>query len=199
MLLFREPLGSSIAALLGVGALLLLNGGLHEDGLADVADGCRASRSPETILWIMKDSRIGVYGALAIVSSVLLRWQALSRCRINPVLGLAAALTLSRSGLVALGGVSHAVGHGLGASFVRDLTRRSVSITLMTGLAIALVSAQLTGLFMACFSALTVWGARSYFSKRIGGVTGDCLGATCQIIETVNLLILAWQPAWQSA
>ncbi len=194
--LFSQPfLGVSLASLVAIGSLLLMTGGIHEDGLADVADACRAGRTRETMLRIMKDSRIGVYGTLAVICSLLFRWEALTRCRINPLLGLAAALSLSRASLVFLAGISSPIGEGLGFSFIRHLSRTDVYVTITVGLIVAILCAHFHGAIMAGFSTFIVLGARSYFKKRIGGVNGDCLGATCQIVETVNLLILAWQPS----
>src|SRR5260370_24600376 len=68
----------SIAALFSVVFLLVATGCLHEDGLADVADAIRAGRTREKMLSILKDSRIGTFGALAVVVSVLVRWQAVA-------------------------------------------------------------------------------------------------------------------------
>src|SRR5260221_7374480 len=73
--LWRLPLGP----LLTVIVLAALTGGLHEDGLADVCDAIRAYRSRETMLRILKDSRIGAHGALALIASFTFRWQALSQ------------------------------------------------------------------------------------------------------------------------
>ena len=67
----------SIAALLALGLVILVTGALHEDGLADMFDAFRAGRSPEKIQAILKDSRIGVYGAVALTMTLLLRWQAI--------------------------------------------------------------------------------------------------------------------------
>lgn len=193
--LSRPNLGPSIASGLALVMLLFMTGCLHEDGLADVADALRAGRSRATMLGILKDSRIGAYGAIALIASLLLRWQALSQCRINPVLGLAAALTLSRSSMVALAGFSPPAGGGLGASFVRDLSSRTAFTAVLSGVLLACLAARFTGLVMAASTGLLVVLARFYFVRRLGGVSGDCLGATCQIVETVNLLVLAWQPS----
>ena len=76
-LLARQALPASIAALLTVGFWTLISGMLHEDGVADVADALRAGRSREHMLAILKDSRIGAFGAVALLLSVLARWQAL--------------------------------------------------------------------------------------------------------------------------
>src|SRR4051794_34735753 len=80
----------SMAALLSLAWLVIITGCLHEDGLADVADAFRAGRSREKILLILKDSRIGTYGAVALIVTFLIRWQALAGIRTNPLYGLMA-------------------------------------------------------------------------------------------------------------
>ncbi len=85
-------LGRSIGALLAVSWLLIVTGCLHEDGLADVADAVRAGRTRQKMMNILKDSRIGAYGAVALILSIGLRWQALARSGANPLPGLLTAL-----------------------------------------------------------------------------------------------------------
>ena len=163
-------------------------------GRSRVADAFRAGRTRERIMEILKDSRIGTYGALAIVFSITVRWQCLARCRINPVLGLASSLALSRSVLVLTAFATPRAGEGLGAAFGSGLSN---------GAAIA-VSAQMLvfasfcawrGLAMLLSSALCVVLVRRYFVLRLGGANGDCLGAVSQIVEGLNFVILAWQPS----
>lgn len=193
--LSRAHLGSDIACLLALVILTLLTGGIHEDGLADVADAFRAGRSRGKILEILKDSRIGTYGALALLGAFLVRWQALTRSHLDPVLGLVAALALSRASLVALAGFSPPLGDGLGSDFIRHLSRPVLLTSIAGSILIAGLAAGLTSVAMIVASAAVVAGLRLYFLRRAGGVNGDCLGATCVIVETVNLLILAWQPS----
>lgn len=184
--------GSSLAAMLAIITLAGMTGGLHEDGLADVADAFRAGRSRERIMAILKDSRIGVYGALALIVSFALRWQALLSSQVNAVLALTASLAVSRSVLVLLASVTPVAGEGLGASFAGFLSVKVVVAVLVQAvLFAAFCSWRGAGMLLA--SGLVVVVARLYFLRRLGGVNGDCLGAACQIAETVNLMILAWR------
>jgi adenosylcobinamide-GDP ribazoletransferase len=187
-------LGRSLSALIALAWLAAITGCLHEDGLADVADAVRAGRTREKIMLILKDSRIGTYGALALVVTVSMRWQALAQTSLNPVAGMAAAVTLSRSSLVALAGIAPAAGDGLGAAFARSCSRPVVLLTLLQAIAIALLVDLRYAAAMILASVLIVMAARTYFVRRLGGVNGDCLGATCQLVETVNLVILACHP-----
>src|SRR3954452_1754971 len=120
--LFRRPLGPSLGALLAIAVLIALTGGLHEDGVADCADAIRAGRSREKIMAILKDSRIGAYGAVALILCLGIRWQALPQMQVNPVVGLASSVAISRASLVILGMTTNPVGGGLGAVFSTGLT-----------------------------------------------------------------------------
>jgi adenosylcobinamide-GDP ribazoletransferase len=141
---------------------------------------------------ILKDSRIGVYGALALMISILLRWQALVSAQINVAFGLASSLAISRAALVVLAFITPPVGEGLGASFVRFLSARIVAVVLAQALFFAGFCGW-RGMAMLVGSGLVVALAHLYFLRRLGGVNGDCLGATCQAVETVNLMVLAWR------
>jgi adenosylcobinamide-GDP ribazoletransferase len=181
----------SIAAALSVAFWVLITGALHEDGLADVADAFRAHRSPGKILEVLKDSRIGAQGAAALVVVLLLRWQAVSATAIDPVQGFAVALGLSRASMVGLAWVARPAGAGLGADFSTEL---STTVTLGV-IAQAAALAVWAGVPQALgVGAVIVLLARRYFERRLGGVTGDCLGATAQIVETAVLLLLSCRP-----
>src|SRR5262245_54128858 len=103
------PLGSVLALLV----VAVLTRGLPEDGLADVSDAIRAYRTREQMHAILKDSRIGAHGALALILSILIRWQALAHLQGNPWLGLPAAYGLSRASIVLLAAFSQPAGDGL--------------------------------------------------------------------------------------
>lgn len=194
----KAPLGESIAALLAIAVLPLVTGGLHEDGLADAADAFRAGRSREKIFAILKDSRIGTYGALALIVSLLLRWQALLHFNKYPFAGLAGALALSRACMVLLGAIAPPAGDGLGALFAGRILRRAAWAVAFEAMLSAILIGWLIGwtpavaIIVVDFFILLL--ARAYFVRRLGGVNGDCLGATCQVVETMNLVVLAWKP-----
>ncbi len=111
------PFGPLLAILLTA----IITGGLHEDGLADVCDSVRGYRTRERMHAILKDSRIGAHGALALVFSVLIRWQALAHLQENLWLRVPAAYGLSRSSMVLLAACSQPAGEGLGSAFVGSL------------------------------------------------------------------------------
>jgi adenosylcobinamide-GDP ribazoletransferase len=197
-------LGQPMGALLAVAWLMAITGCLHEDGLADVADAVRAGRTREKMMAILKDSRIGTYGAVALVLSVAVRWQALAQTAVHPVsgveAGLAAAVGLSRTSLVALAALTPGIGTGLGQAFAADCSRGVLISAVAQAVAIAGLAAVFMGgryaFAMLAASGTIVWCARSWFTRRLGGVNGDCLGATCQAVEMVNMVILAWHPSF---
>src|SRR5271155_2314982 len=97
----------SLAALLTVTFWTVISGVLHEDGLADVADAMRAGRTREKMLAILKDSRIGTYGAVAIVLSIVARWQALQHVPAPRIIEVCiVAQAVPRAAMVALAWLS---------------------------------------------------------------------------------------------
>jgi adenosylcobinamide-GDP ribazoletransferase len=182
----------SLAALLTVTFWTVISGVLHEDGLADVADAMRAGRTREKMIAILKDSRIGTYGAVAIVLSLAARWQALEHvpaARILEVCVLAQAVP--RAAMVALAWISRPSGDGLGLAFTSTLTTPGALIAIAQGLAASMVLGWRAGMLIVAGAYLIVRGARAYFYKRIGGVNGDCLGATEQLLEIFILVLFA--------
>ncbi|MBL8177256.1 MAG: adenosylcobinamide-GDP ribazoletransferase [Bryobacterales bacterium] len=187
-----EPsLGSSLTAVLVLAFLALVTGGLHEDGLADVADALRAHRSREKMTAILKDSRIGVFGALALVYVVAMRWQALTRLPADGVRDLVACLAVSRAALVAQAWVSRPVGDGLGAAFSRDLDSITAVFAIASGVAFAFLPGVAAGAAILVAAGLSTSVLNRWFDARLGGVNGDCLGATCLVSETFALLFVS--------
>ena len=184
-----DVLPPAISAALALLFLITVTGALHEDGLADVFDAFRAGRSPERIHAIMKDSRIGVYGTLAIGMTLLLRWQAIEALENRAIPALAAAVGASRGVMVTLAYVSKPSGEGLGKAFCAGLRRPAVIAAAVQTAALGLFCGPAAGAAALCANVLVIAAARAYFHRRTGGVTGDCLGAVCQVSEVVMLLI----------
>lgn len=189
-----SPLAPAVAAVGCTVATVLLTGGFHEDGLADVADGLGGSADRDRALDIMKDSRIGAYGALALVLALL------SKVLLLALLGTHSLVTA----LVVLAG-AHVLSRGWPLLIVRALphvgdTARSKSKPLADqisgpalGVAALWCAAPLAGVLwllpvpvglgaLALSALVTVWMGR-WFARRLQGFTGDCLGATQQVSE----------------
>lgn len=181
----------TLSALLVLCFWALITGGLHEDAFADCADAFRAYRSPEKIREILKDSRVGAHGALALILVSLVRWQALAAIASDPVRGLTGVFSVSRASVVALAWMAPPAGSGSGMEFSRTLsTPIAIAAILQAGI-FALWSGA--GLLLFSGAAIIVLTSRRYFEKRIGGVTGDCLGMTAFLVETWGLILFTCQ------
>jgi adenosylcobinamide-GDP ribazoletransferase len=166
--------------------LVLLTGGLHEDGLADVADGFGAGWTRERVLEIMRDSRIGSYGALALVLSVLVRYVLLTDLspeRFWPY--LASAHILCRWSTRPLSFLLPAARRvdGKGASIAQKVSRSSFIIGTMIMVVLCVPLLKLDFWAPLLSAILVVFLTASYYRRRIGGVTGDCFGTTNQLVE----------------
>jgi len=180
----------SIAALATVAFWTVISGVLHEDGLADVADAVRAGRSRDRMLAILKDSRIGTYGAVAILLSVLARWQALEFLATARVLEvLIASQAVPRAAIVAMAWCSRPAGSGLGAALASTLGTPAAVAAMAQGATAALLCGWRPGLILIAGSVLIVQALRGWFYRRLGGVNGDCLGFTEQVLEIFVLVM----------
>ena len=186
----------SLAVGLSMAVSILVTGAFHEDGLSDFADGMGGGHRREKILGIMKDSRVGAYGVIALVLVLLLKYQALlALYNMHSLPFVCAALV-----------AAHAVSRLMAASimmtqhYVRDddsarakpaaqaLSHASFSIALLIGIAtldlLFVAGAKTAAVFAAVAAAFLM---RAYLAwrlqKRLGGYTGDCLGAVQQLCE----------------
>ena len=181
-------MAAALAAIWAVAAMSVVSGGLHEDGLADVADGFGGGGSRARKLEIMRDSRIGSYGALALILAVGVRVFALAGL---PVMALVAMGALSR-GMIAvpLLLLGPAREGGLGGLVADAGARRWVCLGLGVGVAtVALPTAQAgAGAVAAMAAALVVSGLAR---RQIGGFTGDVLGACVVAAECAGLTAMS--------
>ena len=181
-----------IAAGLAIGLTLLITGGLHEDGFADCADGLGATPEREKALEIMRDSRIGTYGSLALIFSVGLRWAALSSLGpLNGVLALLICNTSARAIMtIAMQFSSYARPDGLGKQ-ANEIPTSAFFIAMGMAFIIAAILGWHWGIIAILFASLTAWLFMKHLETRLGGYTGDGLGAMEQIAEITILITLA--------
>lgn len=179
------------ALVLAFGAML--TGGLHEDGLSDTADGLFGGWTKERRLEIMKDSRVGSYGVLALVLVTLARWAGLTALLVygGHWAALVATGALSRAPMaLVMALLPNARGAGLSHA-----TGRPSPATALAGLALALIIAALLLGWAAIPMGLAALGVALMLSvsalRRIGGQTGDILGATQQLAEAACLAVLS--------
>lgn len=187
--------GNLIAAVCAVIASAMVTGAFHLDGLADTADGIFSSRSREKMLEIMRDSRIGSNGALALIFVVLLKvlviYQ-LAEHHLAVCALLIAAPALARTLAVRLlmFRQNYARDSGLGHFYIGNITKSAARLTVLTGLVIVLLLTGYKGLFYAVATAGFALIYRSLIQNKIGGQTGDTLGAGMELFELVFLLLM---------
>ncbi len=198
-LTFAAP--PAIAALLALAVQVMVTGALHEDGLCDTADGLGGGHDREKALAIMKDSRIGTYGALALILSIALRTTALATlCVLGTaapaIVAWLAAASVSRALMVwhwsmlptaRTDGVASRAG-------APDKPIANLALALGGGLSIALgwLALPLAPLLFAVLVAgILGYGFTAHIRQRLGGQTGDTIGACQQIAEIGFLVTLA--------
>jgi adenosylcobinamide-GDP ribazoletransferase len=186
-----------IAALVTLALFILVTGALHEDGLADVADAFGGGWNREQVLAILKDSRIGTFGTLAMLFSVGLRVLLLANLPLHRFAAyVISAQVLCRWTALPLGYAlpSARESSGQGARIARQISMGSLAAGSV--LSVIIVAYLLRwSLWSPIVSTLLLTGASGlYYLRRIGGVTGDCFGATNQLAEIAVYLCGVWHP-----
>lgn len=182
-------LGSVVAAVVAVAVGVAATGAFHEDGLADTFDGLWGGWTPQRRLEIMRDSRIGTYGAAALVLSLLLRVALLSGLT---AAGAARALlvghVVGRAAGLVMGARLRPVrpdgrGTGIHGPFTGGQVVVAGTVTLL-----ALVAGAGTSLAVPVVAAVTAYGIMERLARRrLGGFTGDVLGATTQVVHITSM------------
>ena len=181
------------AAALALGAGAILTGALHEDGLADVADGFGGGRDIAAKLEIMRDSRLGTYGALILLVSFAAKLSALAVLPDGDAMqSLIAAHALARGVLPAMSvNLPYARADGLARNAGQPDATIATTAAIIA-LIIALLALSWAGAFWAALVAVLSAAFMAWLAKRqIGGQTGDVLGGAEQVAETAILLLLA--------
>jgi adenosylcobinamide-GDP ribazoletransferase len=193
-----------VAAALSTAVTVWLTGALHEDALADACDGFGGGWDRARVLTIMKDSRVGSYGVVGLALVLLVKVGAIAALAEASVGGAVRALivahTLGRwSSLPLIHALPDVRDDGAksrpfaGSVTMPRLIVGSAWALAATTLALAPLGTGAVGTTLACAALVTVLGAR-YFQRRLGGMTGDCLGAANQLVEVGTYLVLA--SAW---
>jgi adenosylcobinamide-GDP ribazoletransferase len=202
-------LPAPVAAVLSTAASIYITGAFHEDGFADTCDGLGGGMTKERALEIMKDSRVGAYGAIGIVCMLATKLSALAM--LPPRVAVAAlfvAHPLSRLAATALiWRLDYVRGEGKAKPLAQQMTTAEFAIATITcALPVVYVQATnamtpaavLAAIIAASLAAL--WLGRS-FVRRLGGYTGDCLGAVQQLAEAliyIAVLATLGRGAWNA-
>ena len=179
----RVPLPARLAVLFTLN--ILLTGGLHLDGLADTADGLIGARSRERRLEIMRDSRIGTFGVLALLCVLGLQFTAALNLRDSDLTkALLLAPGWARASLVMASAASRpARPDGLGSAFINMIRPYHGVIAFAMIATVAAVLSPSMAIWTSVACVICVALLAFYFHSKIGGQTGDTLGATAQIVE----------------
>lgn len=182
-----HPISAATLAFIATG---LITGGFHEDGLADSFDALAGGWTPQRRLEILKDSRHGTFGVMSLVLITILKVSALAPLAAwDAVVGLTAAHCIGRSAAVAVMGVAPvATADGLGADYTRSLPKLSSALGALVGVLAAVVA---FGIWAPAVLGAVAVGSTSvvlWAKAKIGGVTGDLLGAVEQVGEAIVLL-----------
>jgi adenosylcobinamide-GDP ribazoletransferase len=181
------------AAALALGASAMLTGALHEDGLADVADGFGGGRDRAAKLLIMRDSRLGTYGAIVLLVGFSAKLSALASLPASAIVpGLVVAHALGRAAIPVLAAtMPFARDNGLGKSAGRPETVSAVTAVIVAVVIALLCLAAKEALLAVAVTVAGVTTVTVLARRQIGGVTGDVFGAAEQVAETAVLVLLA--------
>ncbi|SET32614.1 cobalamin-5'-phosphate synthase [Natronincola peptidivorans] len=181
---------STITSMITIASYIALTGGLHLDGLGDTFDGFYSSRGKERILEIMKDSRLGTNGVIAVLFSILIKVFVLAALpHEKALLALILMPVLGRLGIVyGCFRISYARETGLGHIYINNVSSNQLMIA--TGLGIAITLIDRGTLLFIPIAWIFSYLFKSHSKKIIHGMTGDTLGALCELNEILYLLYL---------
>jgi adenosylcobinamide-GDP ribazoletransferase len=191
--LFSLFLPKSITLWLILGLFALLTRGLHLDGFADTLDGLATGGSKERILEVMRDSRIGAFGVIGLILLMGAKYLALDQILNSSIYNSLILMTvLGRNSMVLVCYRSAYVRPegGLAKSFVENLKLHELIISLASAFGVAFILLGMKGILVflgVCFLNL---GYRFFFIRKLGGVTGDILGAANELSELFCVLLL---------
>ncbi|MCK9894015.1 adenosylcobinamide-GDP ribazoletransferase [Frankia sp. AgB32] len=197
-----------LPAAVGIAVLALGNRGLHLDGLADLADGlgARHARGRERALEVMRESTVGAFGVITVVFVVIIQVTALSAA-ITVHRGTVSLLVAAMTGrlaatLACTGGTPAAQPDGLGALVAGSVRARDATLAFL-GVCVAAALAgrfdydggdtarAVRGVMAVCVGTIVSYALRRYAGRRLGGLTGDVLGALVELTTAATLLFMA--------
>ncbi len=180
-----------LIAILTVFLGAFLTRGIHLDGLADFADGFGGGFDKEKILTIMKDSDIGTFGALSLIFVVIIKWLAvLKMVKTDSFSLIIPAYVVSRFSMSYLSVFMPYARKkaGIGKPFVENAKTKDAVIAFAVSFVLVAIAAKGAGIAMLFSGFFITFLLRLLYMKKLGGVTGDLLGATSEIIETLLLI-----------
>ena len=183
-----------VAAVLLTAVLLSFSGAMHLDGLADCADGFFSARKREQILEIMRDSRVGVMGVVALIMILLIKISVLGQMHVQ--LAVQTALLMPLAGRTALVLMMYLLPYvrkegGMGTMFYSARTALALLVSLLFFVPPFLLVFGASGMVMVMVIFVVTFIFSRFCQRKVGGATGDTLGAACEISEaTVPLSVI---------
>lgn len=192
-LVFSKMSDGLLPAIIAILANVVITGALHVDGLADSCDGVFSARSKERMLEIMRDSRVGTHGVIAIAFDFLLRLGVLTSVNHGMVMYLLIlSPVVSRTMIAFVSSISVYArkGEGLGTLFIEKISKQRAFIIVWFAIAITFVFIKSISLILILSGLIVALIVRRYFYDKIDGLTGDNLGAVNEIIEITTMITL---------
>jgi adenosylcobinamide-GDP ribazoletransferase len=192
-LLSSLGISSAVVNIILVIVLIILTGGMHLDGLADTADAFLSGKAKKEMLEIMRDSHIGVMGVLALISIILLKVGLLSSLNVaaKPA-ALMLMCILSRWSVVLIIYLfPYARQEGKAKLFIQGMNFKIFILSTITVIICSFWVWQIQGLIALFIVVLSAYVIGKFVSRKIGGATGDTLGATIELMEIATLLTFA--------
>lgn len=169
--------------------LILLSGGIHLDGFSDTLDGFYGGGEREKILEIMREPRIGVMGAAGVVCLLLLKFSLIQA--LSPKVLLVLMCTVSRWSMVTAATFSSPARiNGKGRPFIRWAGKRDWLLATLITLAVSIGLMKIKGMFLCLSIGIITFILTKSIKKKLGGLTGDTLGAINEVMEAVALLFI---------
>ena len=191
--LFSLLFPQTLALWLTIGLLVFLTRGLHLDGFADTLDGLATGGPKEKILEVMRDSRIGAFGVIGLILLIGAKYLALDQISNSSVpysLILMAVMGRQSMVLVCCRSSYARPNGGLAKPFTENLGYCEMALSLVSAFGIALLVMGVKGILLFFGISLFSLAYRFFFIKKLGGVTGDILGAANELTELLCLILL---------
>ena len=191
--LFSIFLPRSIVLWLTIGLLAFLTRGLHLDGFSDTMDGLASGGTREKILEVMRDSRIGAFGVIGLIFLIGAKYLALVQIPVSSIYHSLILMTVAgRNSMVLVcfrSPYARSEG-GLAKPFTENLVARQLAFSLASAFGIALLLFGAKGILLFLAVSLFSLAYRLFFIRRLGGITGDILGAANELAELLCLILL---------
>jgi len=191
--LFSLLLPKSVVLWLIIGLLAFLTRGLHLDGFADTMDGLSSGGTREKILEVMRDSRIGAFGVISLIFLIGAKYLVLDQISNSSLycsLILMTVMGRNSMVLVCYRSTYARSNGGLGKPFTENLRAREMVLSLLSAAGLALLLRGFKGILAFLGTSLFSLGYRFFFKQKLGGVTGDILGAANELSELLCIILL---------